>query len=292
MEEGRGHRQGHDLGLRAVLQPQVADPLPVLGEGTVVAVGAARLPDEHDGPRVHEAADVVDVPVGVVPDDAPAEPEHVGGAQPRPQRRLEALAPEARVADLDAPGQVALLGREERAAAVHVDAAPLEDEVAPADARVEEALAEQAGRRLRDAPVLPPVAVLGPGVEVEVHDRRLESDGRSAGARRPARCRASSPGWSGAGRTARAGGPLRPWPGGAGRASPRPRSRPGCAPPRRGRSSARSRRRPSGSCRACRASRWDGEASPARSPRGAPTRPAWRSPTRPASARPSLACSS
>jgi hypothetical protein len=135
---------------------------------------------EHDRRRVHEAADVVDVAVGVVSGDASSEPEHVGGAQPRPEGRLEALAPQAGVANLPPGREIALFCGEHRPAAVHVDTAPFEHEVTPADARMEQPLAEQAGRGLRDAPVLPPVAVPGPGVEVEVHDRRLGATARAS----------------------------------------------------------------------------------------------------------------
>ena len=125
----------HDLGLRAVLQPQVADPLPVLGERPVVPVGGAGFLDEDEGPGVHESADVVDVAVGVVAGDPAPEPEHVGDAQPVAHGRLEALAPQAGVADLLPGGEVALLGREQRAPAVDLDAAAFEDEVPAPDAR-------------------------------------------------------------------------------------------------------------------------------------------------------------
>ena len=195
-----------------------------------------------------------------------------------PHGRLEALAPQAGVADLLPGGEIALLGREQRAPAVDLDAPAFEDEVPAPDARREEALREQPRRRLRDASVPGEVGVLGPGVEVEVHDRRLGAPaGASPDEDRPAVARPTPVGGVADEPDARERGA------GPGQALPGEpfldsRSRPGCAPPRPGRACARSRRRPSGSCRACGASRWGGGASPARSPRGAPTPPAWRSP--------------
>ncbi len=63
--------------------------------GLVVGVG-----EQHDpGPR--EAGEVVDVPVGLVVVDAPAEPDHLLGAEMVEQRPLDLLAREPGIAVAD-----------------------------------------------------------------------------------------------------------------------------------------------------------------------------------------------
>jgi hypothetical protein len=99
----------------------------VLGQRLVVRIGGVRLHDRDHDVLGHEAGDVVDVPVGVVADDAVAQPQHLADAEQQPQALLDLGARQAGVAVLV---QQALLGGQHRAGAVDVDRAALEDQPA------------------------------------------------------------------------------------------------------------------------------------------------------------------
>ena len=125
--------------------------------------------------RIHEAADVIDVAVRVVAGHAAGQPEDVGRAEVVAcSASSNLLAAQARVANLRLRIAVALLGGEQCAAAVHFDAAAFEHESAVLRLRVEQAFPEPLGRRFRHPAVLPPVGILGPGVEMEMHDGGFE----------------------------------------------------------------------------------------------------------------------
>ena len=128
-----------------------------------------------------------------------------------------------------------------------------------------------------NAAVLAPIAIFGPGVEVEMHDGRLAAPaGLAADEERAAVAGPAAVGGVhdeldaaqiGAGAAQIAARPS--W--------RRARIRPAYGRSRPGRSCARSRRRPSGWYRAYRASRWGCGARRARWPGASPTRRAWRS---------------
>ena len=111
--------------------------------------------------------------VGVVAGDAAAEPDDMRDAEGVAEHALEALAPEPGIADLDRGIEVALLGGEQRAPPVDVDAAALQHHRLAVHARGAQGHAERPRRPLGDAVVLLPVRVLGPGVEPEARDRDL-----------------------------------------------------------------------------------------------------------------------
>src|SRR6267378_8331313 len=81
----RGHGQIDDVDGRTVLEPHSLQPFTVLGQGSVVRVVRVVLAAQHDGARVHEAAQIVDMTVRVVPGDSQAEPQH---GQDRKSTRL------------------------------------------------------------------------------------------------------------------------------------------------------------------------------------------------------------
>ena len=176
--------------------------------------------------------------------------------------------------------EITFLGGDQRAAAVDLDAAAFED-----DRRVEEPLAEAPGRGLGHAAVLLPVGVLGPGVEVEMHDGGFERAGpidRRTKSGPLSRVQPRLVGWTmkSTARYVRAGA-LQVARGALGL---RFRSDQHADRFAGARSCGRSRCRPSGWCRACRASRWDGAARPARWPRASPIRRASKNRARLASA--------
>src|SRR5947208_3867009 len=123
--------------------------------------------------------------VGVVARDSLAEPQDVRHAELVAQDRFDLAPPEPRVSDLHRRIEQTLLGREERAPTIHIDAAALEHDVALAGAGAEQAHLALRGRALRNARILLPVAVLGPGVELEPYDRELGARGASAHEQRP-----------------------------------------------------------------------------------------------------------
>ena len=237
-----------------------SQPHAVLGQVGEVVVGGIGLLGDHDGALVDEARQIVDVPVGVVAGDAVAEPQHLAHAQVLAEHALQLLARDAGVARLDR-AQQALLGGQQRPAAVDVDAAPLEDD--PARARVRRPASAARRRRrsrrasqLADGVVALVVGVLRPAVELPVGQRDLT--GVAVRSRlHEQRAEVARP--AAIGRDAKEvdlrPGRRRPAP--AARA-PSARSRrpsPGCAPARPAPGGARPRRRPTGSGPACRASR-------------------------------------
>jgi hypothetical protein len=115
------------------------------------------------------------MPVSVVARHAARQPEDVGRAQVVAlQGLLEFMPAQAGIAHLHLGIEIALLGGEQRAAAVHVDAAAFEHERASLRIARRTAFPEPLGRGLRHAAVLAPVGILGPGVEVEMHDGGFE----------------------------------------------------------------------------------------------------------------------
>ncbi len=118
-----GHRDRDDVEGLAVLVLHGTEPLQIILKGFIILVLWVLLHDRDDGVRTHEARDVVHVAVRVVADNAVAQPEDVGHAQEALQVIL--------YLDLDELGvsilvQKALLGREKRPLAVHVDRSALE----------------------------------------------------------------------------------------------------------------------------------------------------------------------
>jgi hypothetical protein len=83
-----------------------------LGEGAVVHVPRIRLLAYDDRARGHEAAQVVDVSVGVVPGEATPEPDGVGATEGVEEDLLVVGPTEAGVADLDEGIEEAFFGRQ------------------------------------------------------------------------------------------------------------------------------------------------------------------------------------
>ena len=91
----------------------------------MLGIGRVLDPGQEDDAGAGEAGEVVDVAVGLVLEDAVAEPDHLLGAEVVVERRLDRGAVELRVA---VRVQQALLGGQHRALAVDVDRAALEHE--------------------------------------------------------------------------------------------------------------------------------------------------------------------
>ena len=136
----------------------------------------AGLDDGDDRVRVDEPGQVVDVAVGVVAVDAPAQPDDVADAEVVGEDPLHRLAVEPGVAGLDLAEQ-ALLGRQQRAAAVDVDAPPSSTTRTGLPRRAPRAAPSGAGPaagaiRRGMSVVVAVVVVLGPGVELPVDQAR------------------------------------------------------------------------------------------------------------------------
>src|SRR5690242_12290448 len=111
--------------------------------------------------------------VRIVARDSLAQPEHIRGAEVRLEDRLELRPPQTGVADLHRLIEQAFLGGEHRAAAVDVDAAAFEHDIAISWPRPyrEQSYFESRGRARGDAVVQFPIGVLGPCIEPELRDR-------------------------------------------------------------------------------------------------------------------------
>ena len=181
--QGPRHRHRHHAQGAPAPAAHRGQAAEVVGQRRVVVVARVGLDRRRDRVRTHEPGHVVDVAVRVVAGDAPAQPQDPLDAQPLPQRAFEVAARQAGVARLPA-AQQALLGGQQQALAVHVDAAALQDHPPrTAGGRrgdLETPHAEPFRDRPRQGVVPPPVAVAGPAVEAPV--------GRGDGARaaRPA----------------------------------------------------------------------------------------------------------
>jgi hypothetical protein len=130
------------------------------------------LDDDHRA-RVYEAAQIVDMAVGIVACDPVAQPDHVGCAQVVAKDTIVLLAGHAGVAALGLLIEEAFLRGQQGAAAVHIDAAAFERDglVLPHDRK--QSHSTLFGDSLRDAVVLLPVRVFGPGGELELGDGNL-----------------------------------------------------------------------------------------------------------------------
>jgi len=129
--ERRGHGQADYLDSGVILQPQALQPLPVFLEGAVVGIARVVLLAQDDGPWSNKTADVVDMPVRIVTGDPSPQPEDLLDSEEIAEDRLNLFAPEARVSDLGVRVEQALFGGQDYPSAVSVEAAALEDEVAP-----------------------------------------------------------------------------------------------------------------------------------------------------------------
>ena len=163
-EERLGHGQFDDA------HPRAPQPTHIVAQRLEVFVAAVALDRRRDHARRDEARDIVDVAVRVVAGDAAPEPDDAPRAEEVAQHALVAVAPQARVALLYI-GKQALLGREQRSAAVDVDRAALEDDSPSVDHRRHDRHPTRAGDRLRNAVVAPPVGIFRPADRAEV-DRR------------------------------------------------------------------------------------------------------------------------
>src|SRR5581483_899079 len=166
---GPRHGQLDDAELASGFGGRFAEAAKIVGQRLVVGVGRIGLGGAHDDIRRDEAGNVVHVAVGVVADDSASQPDGVGHAQIFREGALQVFAGGAGIALLDI-GEEALLGRQHRTEAVHVDAAAFQDHVGAvfADAGRKFGDLQMPGGTPGDGVVELPVVVLGPGVEAEV----------------------------------------------------------------------------------------------------------------------------
>src|SRR5437879_7392538 len=157
--ERSGHREVDHLDLATVFESHPLQALAIFLERPIVRIVPIGLPAHDDRARIDEAAQVVDVPVRVVARDPGPEPQDVRGAELVTQDRLDLPTPEPRVSDLHRGIEQALLGGEQSAATVHIDAAAFEHDVGSAGARTKQSHVELRGRGRRTAGMHLKVAV-------------------------------------------------------------------------------------------------------------------------------------
>src|SRR5678816_3372292 len=97
----------------------------------MILVGGILLDRQHDCVSAHEACDVVDVPVRVVPDAPLAQPDRLPDAEPVCEHAFVVRPREPGIADLRV-AQQPLFGDQKKSLAVDLDAAALENNPPPA----------------------------------------------------------------------------------------------------------------------------------------------------------------
>ncbi len=182
----RGHGKFDDVEGLFLQVAGGAEAVEVFGEGKMVLVTSVGLDGGEDGVFVDKAGDVVDVAVGVVAGAAFVEPDGLVDAEVVVEGLLECslrggFVAQTWVALLDL-GEETLLGGDEDACAVGVDAAAFEDEAVGFAFRISHGRRDLGlelgyvvvpGDVLGDLVVAVPVVVLGPGVELPVGNRQV-----------------------------------------------------------------------------------------------------------------------
>src|SRR5665213_3604734 len=121
----REHRQLDDFRLAAVFEPQILNALPIFRERLVIFVARIFFAHEHERPRIHETANVINMAVRVVALRPFRQPENLFDAEIIFKRALNFLFAETGIADLDFFIEITFLGGNQRAAPVQFDAAAL-----------------------------------------------------------------------------------------------------------------------------------------------------------------------
>src|SRR5947207_13486736 len=106
--------------------------------------------------------------MGTMSDSRRCQPEDGANPQVISKCLIDFLASEARIAHLNFWIQVTLFGGQHCSASVDINASAFENEILAICLRVEKPFAQMLGGAFRDAAVLLPIIVLGPGVEVKM----------------------------------------------------------------------------------------------------------------------------
>src|SRR4051794_39463227 len=110
------------------------------------------------------------MPVGVIANGSRGKPEHIADPKILLKRLINFLPPEAGISHLDLRIQVTLLSSQHCAPPINLNAAPFQHKVLSIELGVEEPFSKDFGSSFRNSAVFLPVVVLGPCIEVEMHD--------------------------------------------------------------------------------------------------------------------------
>jgi len=99
--DGCGYRKRHDAKRVAVLVNSGMKPRPILLKGLMIGVGLVGFDHGHNRPRIDEPGKIVDVAVGVVAGDAPAQPDDIAYAQVISKNLLQLRTLKTGIAALD-----------------------------------------------------------------------------------------------------------------------------------------------------------------------------------------------
>src|SRR5262245_26949752 len=154
----------------------VLQPLAVLRERFVVHILGVVLTTQHHSPRIHKAAEIVDVAMSIVARDAFAEPERVRDTEHFAKDIFELIPGPPGISRLHGGIEQTLLRRDQRASSVHVDAAAFQY-----DFPIEQWQLELLGCANGDEVIPFPIFVLGPPVEMKSRDREAPPRGLPPG---------------------------------------------------------------------------------------------------------------
>ena len=166
-DDGLRHRQFDNRQLAAVLVASSLQAAEVRAQGRVVHIFRVRFDHRDDRVFRDEASEVVDVPVGVVAEDAASEPDGVRRAEVIRECSFVVNAAHVRIAFLHLAEQAFFCG-ENRAGAVDIDGAAFEHDAFFGRERTD--FLECAAFDIKDADffVVTPVGIFRPGVEAEL----------------------------------------------------------------------------------------------------------------------------
>src|SRR5207237_7458038 len=103
----------------------------------------------------------------VVADYVALKPEDIAHTERLAHHRLKFLTAHAWIADLSVRVKVALLRRQQRTVAIHIDATAFKNKRASLPLSIKQTLAQPPRGDLRYATVIAPIRILGPRIEME-----------------------------------------------------------------------------------------------------------------------------
>src|SRR5262249_17854345 len=147
--QGSWHRQRRHLKTCSLKVRHALQARQILLERFEVIIGRVIFYNRDDGSRSHEASEVFDVAMGVIPGNATPQPYHLADAKIVGEDSLQILPEKSRIAGLHRIKQT-LFGREEQSVAIDIDAAAFKHDALVSHLRLKTGQAEGSGNLVRN----------------------------------------------------------------------------------------------------------------------------------------------